>query len=66
MHSVRAERAVVNVLTEMTKPLADDPEFDGWVRGRTPAQRRGIPEELIGTAVCLASEPSNFVNGQII
>ena len=53
-------------LTEMTKPLADDPEFDGWVKGRTPAQRWGIPEELIGTAVYLASEASNFVNGQII
>ena len=38
MHSARAERAVVNFLTEMTKPLADDPDFDGWVKGRTPAQ----------------------------
>ena len=66
MHSVRAERAVVNFLTEMTKPLADDPDFDGWVKGRTPAQRWGLPEELIGTAVYLASEASNFVNGQII
>jgi gluconate 5-dehydrogenase len=53
-------------LTEMTKPLADDPDFDGWVKGRTPARRWGIPEELIGTAVYLASEASNFVNGQII
>lgn len=29
------------ILTEMTKPLADDPEFDAWVRNRTPARRWG-------------------------
>ena len=53
-------------MTEMTKPLANDAEFDGWVKGRTPAQRWGLPEELVWTAVYLASEESNFVNGQII
>ena len=53
-------------LTEMTQPLADDPEFDGWVKQRTPARRWGLPEELIGTAVYLASPASDFVNGQVI
>jgi gluconate 5-dehydrogenase len=53
-------------ITEMTQPLADDPEFDGWVKKRTPAKRWGRPEELIGTAVYLCSNASNFVNGQII
>ncbi len=53
-------------LTEMTQPLADDPEFDGWVKKRTPARRWGLPEELIGTAIYLASPASNFVNGQVI
>ena len=53
-------------LTEMTQPLADDPEFDGWVKKRTPASRWGLPEELIGTAIYLASPASNFVNGQVI
>ena len=53
-------------LTEMTQPLADDPQFDSWVKQRTPAHRWGNPEELIGTAVYLASAASNFVNGQII
>ena len=53
-------------LTEMTQPLADDPEFDGWVKKRTPARRWGLPEELIGTAIYLASPASDFVNGQVI
>ncbi len=54
------------MLTEMTQPLADDPKFDGWVKGRTPARRWGLPEDLIGTAVFLASSASDYVNGQII
>ncbi|TVR55308.1 MAG: SDR family oxidoreductase [Spirochaetaceae bacterium] len=53
-------------ITEMTRALADDPDFDGWIKNRTPAARWGDPKELIGAAVFLASEASSFVNGQII
>ncbi len=53
-------------ITEMTKPLAEDQEFDSWLKNRTPAGRWGDPEELIGAAVFLASAASNFINGQII
>lgn len=53
-------------ITEMTQVLADNPEFDGWVRGRTPAGRWGLPEELVGAAVFLLSSASDFVNGQIL
>jgi len=53
-------------ITEMTQALADDQEFDSWLKKRTPAGRWGKPEELIGTAVYLASDASHFVNGQII
>jgi gluconate 5-dehydrogenase len=53
-------------LTEMTKPLAEDPAFDAWIRSRTPAGRWGNPAELVGTAIYLASSASNFVTGQII
>jgi gluconate 5-dehydrogenase len=54
------------MLTEMTQPLANDPKFDGWVKGRTPSRRWGTPDDLIGTAVFLASSASDYVNGQII
>lgn len=54
------------ILTEMTQSLADDPEFDAWVKSSNPAQRWGKPEDLIGTAVYLASSASNYVNGQMI
>ncbi|TVR03835.1 MAG: SDR family oxidoreductase, partial [Spirochaetaceae bacterium] len=53
-------------VTEMTQPLKDNPEFDAWLCGRTPAARWGDPAELVGAAVFLASGASSFVNGHII
>jgi len=53
-------------LTEMTRKLAEDPQFDAWIRGRTPAGRWGDPEELVGAAVFLASRASDYVSGQIL
>jgi len=52
--------------TEMNRALFEDEQFDAWIKGRTPAQRWGAPEELIGPAVFLASDASSFVSGQII
>jgi gluconate 5-dehydrogenase len=52
--------------TEMTRPLKEDPDFNEWICGRTPAGRWGNPEELQGVAVFLASDASSFINGQII
>jgi gluconate 5-dehydrogenase len=54
------------MLTDMNQALIDNPEFDSWVKGRTPSRRWGRPAELIGAAVFLASNASNYVNGQII
>lgn len=45
---------------EAGNPLND------YIVSRTPAGRWGTPEDLVGAAVFLASEASNFVNGQII
>ncbi|GAB3566478.1 SDR family oxidoreductase [Arthrobacter alkaliphilus] len=52
--------------TEMTQNLVDDPDFNSWILGRTPAHRWGTVADLAGPAVWLASEASNFVNGQTI
>jgi gluconate 5-dehydrogenase len=54
------------MLTDMNEALVNDPAFDAWVKGRTPSRRWGRPDELIGTAVYLASNASDYVNGQII
>jgi len=53
-------------ITELTQPLADNPEFDNWLKKRTPAGRWGNVDELAGTAIFLASAASSFVSGQII
>jgi gluconate 5-dehydrogenase len=50
-------------LTDLTKKLADDPEFDAWVKKEVPLARWGNPEELIGTAIFLASEASSYISG---
>ncbi len=52
--------------TEMNRALFTDPDFDGWLRGRTPAQRWGEVNELKGVAIFLTSDASSFVNGQVI
>ncbi len=52
--------------TPLNKALIEDPQFDEWLRKRTPAGRWGQLEDLHGAAVFLASDASNFVNGQTI
>ena len=52
--------------TELTQPLVDDPEFDIWIKARTPARRWGAPKDLAGAAIFLSSSASDYVNGQII
>src|SRR5690625_2886234 len=52
--------------TEMNKALVADKDFNTWVEKRTPAQRWGLPEVLVGTVVYLSSDASAFVSGQNI
>jgi gluconate 5-dehydrogenase len=54
------------ILTEMNTALIENAEFDAWVKSSNPAKRWGKAEELVGTAVYLASSASSYVNGQII
>lgn len=52
--------------TEMTQSLWTNPAFNEWIHDRIPASRWGKPRELIGAAVFLSSEASNYVNGHIL
>ena len=40
--------------------------FDQFIIAKTPAARWGNPEDLVGPAVFLASDASNFVNGHVL
>ena len=52
--------------TEMTRPLYENSDFDSWLCGRTPSNRWGNPEELLGALLFLVSDASSYVNGQMI
>lgn len=60
------------IATPQTAPLREiQPDgsrhpFDQFIVSKTPAARWGNPEDLMGPAVFLASEASDFVNGQIL
>lgn len=54
------------MITDMNEALINNPDFDAWVKARTPMRRWGKPEELVGTAIYLASDASNYISGQII
>jgi gluconate 5-dehydrogenase len=54
------------IATELTEPLWSDEEFTKWVLSKTPLGRWGQPDDLVGTAVLLASKAGDFITGQII
>lgn len=54
------------IATELTKPLWTDDDLNRWVLAKTPLGRWGRPEDLVGTAVLLASRAGEFITGQII
>ncbi len=53
--------------TSQTAPIrVGGHPFNEFIIHRTPAGRWGLPEELQGAAIFLASAASNFVNGHIL
>ena len=60
------------IATPQTAPLRErQPDgsrhpFDQFIVAKTPAARWGNPEDLMGPAVFLASDASNFVNGHVL
>jgi len=54
------------IATELTEPLWSDEDFTKWVLSKTPLGRWGQPDDLVGTAVLLASKAGDFITGQII
>ncbi len=60
------------IATPQTAPLREiQPDgsrhpFDQFIIAKTPAARWGNPEDLMGPAVFLASDASDFVNGHVL
>jgi 2-deoxy-D-gluconate 3-dehydrogenase len=52
--------------TEMCAAVKSDPVREPKIRERIPAGRWGKPEELVGPLLFLASDASNYVDGQVL
>ncbi|MBN1418726.1 MAG: SDR family oxidoreductase [Planctomycetes bacterium] len=52
--------------TRMTRPILDDPEREPRIRERIPAGRWGVPDDLKGVTVFLASDACAYVHGAVI
>ncbi|MDO4548114.1 MAG: SDR family oxidoreductase [Clostridia bacterium] len=53
-------------LTDLTRPLSEDPQFDAWVKSEVPLCRWGNPEDMIGLVLLLSSSGSDYISGQTI
>lgn len=55
------------IATPQTAPLREEGHpFNDFIIAKTPAARWGDTKDLVGPAVFLASEASNFVNGHVL
>ncbi len=54
------------ILTDLTRRLWSDETMEEWGRSNTPLGRLGQSEDLIGTALFLASPAAAFLTGQIL
>src|SRR5205085_1553145 len=52
--------------TDNTEALRNDPERNAAIVARIPAGRWGKPDDVKGAIVFLASDASNYVNGEIL
>ena len=52
--------------TQMNTNLINDPKRNEEILSRIPKSRWGKPEDLVGCAIFLASEASDYVTGSII
>lgn len=54
------------ILTDLTKKLWSDPTMQAWNDANCPMKRLGQPDDMIGTAIFLASDAAKFLTGQVI
>ncbi len=51
------------IQTDLTKPLYEDPERSKEITNRTPLNRWGVPADVAGPALFLASPAAQFITG---
>jgi NAD(P)-dependent dehydrogenase (short-subunit alcohol dehydrogenase family) len=54
------------IMTDMTREFLSKPEVYSKMTAEIPLARLGVPEDLMGAVILLASDASDFITGQII
>lgn len=54
------------ILTPLTAPMFEDPAFRDLVLDRTPMRRIGVPADVVGAVVFLASPAANMITGHVL
>jgi NAD(P)-dependent dehydrogenase (short-subunit alcohol dehydrogenase family) len=54
------------VETKFAQVLIDTPEMLEWFTGQTPMGRHGQPNEMVGTAILMASAAGGYMNGAVV
>jgi 2-deoxy-D-gluconate 3-dehydrogenase len=54
------------ILTQITRPIHDDPERNRTVLDRLPVGRWGVPDDLVGPFLFLGSEAADYIHGTVL
>jgi len=54
------------IVTDLTRAMWADEGMQAWAKVNTPQRRLGQPQDLVGTALFLASPAAAFLTGQVI
>jgi NAD(P)-dependent dehydrogenase (short-subunit alcohol dehydrogenase family) len=66
-HGIRANAIAPGFMdTPLAAPIWADDDMRRWIFNRVPLERPGLPRELVGACVLLASDAGSFLNGQTL
>jgi NAD(P)-dependent dehydrogenase (short-subunit alcohol dehydrogenase family) len=66
-HGIRANAIAPGFMdTPLAAPIWADPELSRWILNRVPFERPGLPAELVGACLLLASDAGSFLTGQTL
>ena len=66
-HGIRANAIAPGFMdTPLAAPIWASDDMRRWILNRVPLSRPGLPHELVGACVLLASDAGSFLNGQTL
>ena len=66
-HGIRANAIAPGFMdTPLAAPIWADDEMRRWILNRVPVERPGLPHELVGACLLLASDAGSFLTGQTL